>query len=257
MNLVGKKVKHVKFGEGIITNKREGIVEIDFLGNNKKFHFPDAFVKFITCMDNKIQSEIDKILEGTIQKEKEKEELIKCEQERQERFRNLKVSSNSQVVFGLIENNKDKVIETWTINSGKYMSGNSKGKPRVPSRIKLNSACLITELQDNRPEEERCIIGAFMVSDDFDGKSCIDGIIRSHDRYRILLDENEEKMLFWNYFLDNGKPSKWGSVEMKYFENICMKKILEDMKEAIKDEKKKESVEEFYKYFCKVNKLAI
>ena len=44
MNLIAKKVRHIKFGEGIVTDKRGDIIEIDFSGSNKKFHFPDAFL---------------------------------------------------------------------------------------------------------------------------------------------------------------------------------------------------------------------
>ena len=104
MNLIAKKVRHIKFGEGIVTDKRGDIIEIDFSGSNKKFHFPDAFYKFITCMDSEIQTGIETILNDTLEIERQKEERERMEQERIQRIQQLKVSANSQAAFGLIEN---------------------------------------------------------------------------------------------------------------------------------------------------------
>ena len=255
MNLIAKKVRHIKFGEGIVTDKRGDIIEIAFSGSNKKFHFPDAFYKFITCMDSEIQTGIETILNDTLEIERQKEERERMEQERIQRIQQLKVSANSQAAFGLIENSESEVLKTWSICTGKYISGNSKGKPRVPNRLRLNSACLLTELPDGMKEKERRIIGAFMVQDDFEGKKCEDGIINSHDVYRIFLNKTKEELLFWDYFESNTKNLKWGNTEMKYFSNACMQKVLDDMKKVVRDEERYKILEYFYEYFCKVNKL--
>lgn len=257
MNLIDKRVKHIKFGEGIITNKRDDIIEINFSGNNKKFHFPDAFSHFITFTDAKIQTGIQQMLNNILQKEKQEQKQEEIEQKRMQRIQNLKVSPNSQAAFAFIENSESEVLKTWSISTGKYISGNSKGQPRMPNRLKLNSACLLTELPEGMEEKERRIIGVFMVKDDFEGKKCEDGIIHSHEKYRIMLDKTKEELLFWNYFSSSAQKPKWGNTEMKYFATTCMQEILNDMKNVIKDEERCEILDDFYEYFCVVNKLEL
>lgn len=39
----GDEVFHIKFGDGIVAGIDDGIIEIDFFGELKKFPFPDAF----------------------------------------------------------------------------------------------------------------------------------------------------------------------------------------------------------------------
>ena len=37
MNLIGSKVKHTKFGKGVIVEVRENMVEVNFNGDKKSF----------------------------------------------------------------------------------------------------------------------------------------------------------------------------------------------------------------------------
>lgn len=107
----------------------------------------------------------------------------------------FKRKPNSQVAFGFVNNSREKVFSSWTLSTGIYLSGNLKGLPRVPQKIQLNSACLLTICPDGLAEKERKIIGVFMVRDDFDGKLCRDGIIHSHEEYWIKL-ESSERVIF-------------------------------------------------------------
>ncbi len=57
--MVGLKVKHVRFGKGIVTNAEKTYLCIDF-GNcgMKKFQYPDAFENFLTTDNEKINAQI-------------------------------------------------------------------------------------------------------------------------------------------------------------------------------------------------------
>ncbi len=251
MELVGKTIKHVTFGKGVIASKNDNILTVDFSGKHKKFLFPDAFSRFISISDEEGQAYIGKILDD-IYKRKNAELL---EQERLQRIRFLKITPNSQAAFGLIENNRNNILNSWSIFTGNYLSGYSKGTPRVPTRLRLNSACLLTECPDGSPEEERRIIGAFMVADEFEGKYCKDGVIQSHDTHRLLLDETDGELLYWNYFSSATKSKRWGKMEMKYFSTSEMERILDDMQKVVTDPLRQKTATDLYQYFCEVNRL--
>lgn len=254
MQLQGKAINHVKFGNGIIRELRDKYLIVDFVHGERKFLFPNVFAGFLSLIDHDAQLAVESIIDDVITKEKNeiKEEIN--EQERIIRIQKLKVHPSSQVAFGLIQNNKKEVFESWSVFSGEYLSGDSKGEPKQPIRMKLNSACLLTECAKGELEKERRIIGAFMVRDDFDGRTCNDGQIESHKTYRFRLNESE-MLPYYKYFETNSKVYNWGNTEYKYFSNEIMQCILKDIQKVIMDENRLQAVNEFYQYFCYVNRL--
>lgn len=254
MQLQGKAINHVKFGNGIIKELRDKYLIVDFVNEERKFLFPNVFSGFLSLTDKQAQKEIESIITDVITKEKNEVEEGLNEQERIIRIQKLKVHPNSQAAFGLIQNNKKDVFDSWSVYSGAYLSGHSKGEPKKPIRLKLNSACLLTECAKTEAEKERRIIGAFMVRDDFDGRTCEDGQINSHSTYRIRLNESE-MLPYYKYLETDAKVQNWGNTEYKYFSNETMQCILRDMQKAVSDVERKKQVEEFYKYFCYVNRL--
>uniref|UniRef100_UPI000AFBAFAE hypothetical protein n=1 Tax=Clostridium sp. NkU-1 TaxID=1095009 RepID=UPI000AFBAFAE len=93
-----------------------------------------------------------------------------------------------------------------------------------------------------------------MLQDNFESSACKDGMIQSHEKYRIQLND-KETLFYWDYFSDGAEITKWGNVELKYFSNTIMQKILYDMKSGLVDEERRNEAEEFYQYFCLVNRL--
>lgn len=254
MQLQGKTIQHTKFGKGVVKDQSERYITILFPEGEKKFLYPESFINFLVLKDKTAQAKIDKELEGIISEENRKrEEEAKAEMFSQ-KIRMLKINPTSQAAFGLIQNNKEDIFESWTVFSGEYLSGASKGLPKPPTKLKLNSACLFTECGEDEPEKNRRIVGAFMVSEGFDGKCCEDGKIESHDVHRFKLEE-EEMPLFWGYFPNDSKLLKWGKTELKYFSNETMQNILKDIKQKIQNEERKQAMEEFYQYYCLVNGL--
>lgn len=254
MQLIGEIVFHKKFGKGKILDKLDRIIIIHFPAGKKKFYFPDAFEKHLVLKSKRKQRQVDELI-GDLVSEREACEDAKMEElKRQKRIKSLKVMPNSQAAFGFVKNLKEEVFTSWELTTGTYLSGSLKGTPRIPKKMQLNSACLLTECPKELTEKERKIIGIFMVREDFEGKLCKDGIIQSHERYRIKLEETE-KLFFWDYFSLDGKKSKWGNVEIRYFSNNTMLKILRDLQEKITVPERRTLINEFYQYYLRVNKL--
>lgn len=254
MQLIGEVVFHKKFGEGEILDKLDRTIVINFPAGTKRFYFPDAFEKHLALKSKRKQQQIDKLVGDLISEREACESARMEEQKRQERIKNLKVMPDSQAAFGFVNNSKEEVFSSWELTTGTYLSGSLKGTPRIPKKMQLNSACLLTECPEELTEKERKIIGIFMVRDDFEGKLCGDGIIRSHERYRIKLDESEE-LFFWDYFSLDDENMKWGNVEIRYFSNSTMLKILRDLQEKITVPERSRLIKEFYQYYLRVNKL--
>lgn len=254
MQLVGREIKHKAFGNGIITDFSANIVTISFSLGEKKFIYPDAFANFLIFKDKAVHNQINAIFNKRLQEENAQKQIIQEEQERRKQIRTLKITPNSQAAFNLNPKDMEEVFLSGVVSTGCYLSGHSKGEPRIPTRLKPNSACLLTECPKDVPEKERRIIGVFMVKDDFLGNLCRNGIIESHKQYKLRID-SESNLLFWNYFNHSESISPWGSAAFKYFSNSIMQQILLDMEKVLTGTEKEVIIREFYQYFCKVNHL--
>ncbi len=132
-------------------------------------------------------------------------------------------------------------------------SGEHEGRPNRLVRLHQNSGCLITAREADVPEQERRILGVFMVEENFIGKLCEDGYIPAHSRFRLRLSEEEsEKLRFWTYYRNKRYPptnTTWNSGRHRYFDNIWMAQILRDIAALKKDAKEKKTAERFYRAF--------
>ncbi|HHT53688.1 MAG TPA: hypothetical protein GX011_01975 [Clostridiales bacterium] len=257
MNLINKTVRHRILGEGTITDIQDRVVFIRFGEELKKFAFPDAFSKHLNLEDKKCKTYVDNLL---AEYNKEAELLRKKEQQEIEKRRlhaKLPLNDNSQAAFGFIYNDRQKVLQDWTVTTGTYLSGSNFGKPRVASDIYPNTACILTCLDKGEPEENRYIWGLFMVQDDFVGSECTDGIIPAHPDYRLeLSDERKDRFLFWRYFEPPvaGKKPSWGSKEFRYVSNWKTAHLLLDIY-SVAQEPEKQLSRDFFEYFCRLNKF--
>src|SRR5699024_6101102 len=103
---------------------------------------------------------------------------------------------------------------------------------------------------------ERRIIGLYMVNETFSGELNEDGNIPAHTEFRIELTEEEaDKMLFWNYYINHNYPHRttWNSGKYRYFDNIWTAQILKDIIALKTDEEEIKEVEKFLEYFCQMN----
>jgi len=263
MDLLNKEITHKVFGEGDIVDQDESFITIEFDDDTKKFVYPDAFGEFITLKDRETAKSLKKIiskrerekekLEKKLEKEREQQAL---EQQRREKLKNNKIHESSQIVFWLDEEEQRNVFTDWQVSTGKIQSGKSKGEPNRPARLSLNSVGLLTVRNSDQPETERQIIGLYLVG----GMLSDEGMVSAHPEYRIeLTDQEAEKMLFWNYYINKNYPNRttWNSGKYRYYDNVWTAQILKDIIELKRDEKEIKAVENFLEYFCKINALDI
>lgn len=269
MDLINKQVTHKSFGMGKVIEQNDSYIEIDFTSGKKSFIFPDAFGSFLKLNDKKANDIIQEMVQEkeAIQKKKEyeieKENNIRIKErerrlQREMIIKSLKIHPSSQGVFWIEEQEIDEVFSEWKVSAGTIKSGKNAGKPNKPIRLNYNSACLLTAREIGKSEKERYIIGIYMVNEDFIGKQCEDGFIPAHSKYRIRLTQQEsEKMLFWNYYINEKYPQNitWNSGKYRYFDNICIAQILKDLVTLKSGLKEQELMKEFFKYFCDMNKI--
>lgn len=253
MNIIGQPIKHKTFGSGIVTALTAGIVTICFQDSEKKFIYPDAFHHFLVLKDQKTQQCIEKQIqdrEDAIQKERQAEQEM---QDRKRKSLNFKIMANSHAVFNIASDQLHQIIQTNQISTGTYVSGYSKGQPRIAERMKPNSVCLLTERLAEQTERERTILGACMVREDFFGEDFPDGIIEGHPQHRILLPK-ENRLCLWEY-MGQTAPPRWGNTAFKYCSGDVINSILADMVKALEATEQEKTATDFYRYFCKMNQL--
>lgn len=254
MQIVGQRVEHKAFGQGTITNCSDNMVTVSFARGDKKFIYPDAFFNFLMLKNKSAQREINAIRNRRLEEEAARKQALLEEHERRQRFCTLKITPTSQAAFNLDLHGLDEVFSSGAVSTGCYLSGYSKGQPRIPSKLKPNSACLLTGCLPDAPEKERRILGAFMVKDDFWGDLCKNGTVEFHDQYRLRLSP-DSPMLYWDYFKYDEAPPRWGNTVFKYFPNSTMQRILFDMKQSLQAPEDEAVLHEFYQYFCEINRL--
>ncbi len=264
MNLINEEVTHKVFGEGNIVDHDESVITIDFNEDIKKFVFPDAFGKFITLNDRNVAEALKKVLlkremeEALERKREEEKERQASEQQRREKLKNPRIYESSQIVFWLDEEEKQSVFTDWQVSIGKVQSGKNKGQLNRVARLRPNSAGLLTARESDQPETKRRILGLYMVNETFSGNLSKDGMVPSHAEFRIeLTDQEAEKMLFWNYYVNKNYPHRttWNSGKFRYFDNIWTAQILKHIIALKTDEEQIKEAKNFLEYFCQMNAL--
>lgn len=254
MDINGQAVKHNKFGSGIVTDLTTKIITVCFSEGEKKFVYPDAFREYLVLKDKNMQrhmiAQIDK-KEAEINRLRQAKQT---ERERKQKLLNFSIAANSHAVFNIIPEQVEHVCKTYIVSTGQYLSGASKGQPRIVERLKPNSVCLMTERRRGQTEQERRIIGAFMVGEDFFGEDVYNGLIEGHPRYRMMVP-SEAPLLFWEY-LDQDTLPRWGNTSFKYCSGTVMNRILSEITQLVGNTEQKEAALEFYQYFCKMNCLS-
>lgn len=265
MNLVNKEITHKVFGEGNIVGHEKSIITVDFNEDIKKFVYPDAFEKFITLNDSTTANSLKeifmkrKIEEDALEKQREEEkESLLLEQQRRDRLKNHKIHESSQIAFWLDEEDQPGIFNEWQVSTGTVQSGKNMGQPNSVARLRPNSAGLLTVRESDQPETERKILGLYMVNEMFSGSLGTDGMVPSHDEFRIqLTDQEAEQMLFWNYYINKNYPDRtsWNSGKFRYFDNIWTAQILKDIIALKTDEAQIKEAENFLTYFCQMNAI--
>ena len=245
MQLIGQTVLHRMFGEGSVTEQTEATVTVAFPQGEKNFIYPDAFRDFLELRDRDVQQELLTRMDLRAQEEQEREHRAHARWEHEVSLRNMRISVRSQGAFDVEPEQVEEIFRQGWVFAGTYLSGISKGEPRVPERMKPNSLCVLTVRPKDQPENQRRIAGVFMVEDTFYGSQCTDGRIPAHRVYRRRLENGP---LFWPYAAKTGRE-KWGSAAFKYLENEAGQRILQDL------QRQDPELTAFYRYYCRINHL--
>lgn len=267
MNLVNEEITHEVFGKGQIVEHEGSIVTIKFDTDTKRFVYPDALGQFIILKDEETAKSLEKVFverekeEAALEKEREEErERLALEQQRKDDLKNNRIHESSQVVFWLDEEELENVFTDWEVSTGEVQSGVNKGQPNRAARVGSNSAGILTSRSSDQEETERKILGIYMVNELFTGNLGKDGMVPSHEEYRIELTEEEaEKMLFWNYYINKNYPHRmtWNSGKFRYLDNIWTAQILKDIIAMRTDEEQVQEATRFLEYLCKMNAIDI
>lgn len=94
MNLVGVKVKHKAFGNGVIVSIDDDMFTVDFCGKHIELAYPSAFEKFLTAEDESIQTEIEQSIAEA--KKAKVEQLKAIEQEAKTGIKQVTKSSKAK-----------------------------------------------------------------------------------------------------------------------------------------------------------------
>src|SRR5699024_8132385 len=124
------------------------------------------------------------------------------------------------------------VFSDWQVFTGKVQSGKNKGQPNRAARVSPNSAGLLTARESDQPETERRILGLYMVNETLSGNLNDDGMRTTQSEFRIdLSDQEADKILFWNYYMNNNYPDRTtsNSGKHRYFDNVWTAQILKDI----------------------------
>lgn len=267
MNLINEEITHKVFGEGNIVDHEGSTITVDFNEEIRKFVYPDAIGKFIKLNDPNTAKTFMKIMTKREEELKEQERIREeariqqeLEEQRRERLKNLKIHESSQIVFWLDEEEQQHVLTDFAVSTGLIQSGKNKGQPNKAARLRPNSASLLTARGQDQAEEERRILGLYMVSETFSGDLSEDGMVPAHTDYRITLTEEESaKMLFWNYYINKSFPERiaWNSGKFRYYDNVWTAQILKDIIALRTDEESIKEAESFLEYFCRMNVIDI
>lgn len=252
--LIGQTVKHRAFGSGVIEELTGNVVTVNFSDGDKKFIYPDAFESFLSLEDEESMKEFNKLMENRRIRIQAKRQEQHEKDVTRKRIYCIKIGHDSHAVFSVDNNGVKEFEEKGYAFTGRYMSGFSEGRARTAGRIKPNSLCFLTVLEKGKPETERVLRGIFMAAEDFYGDECTDGQVKAHKKYCIMLDKNSLFRL-WEPVAETEVPKRFGGICFRYVSEDAAKKILLAVRERLGEEKK-ELADEFYEYFCKVNKIS-
>ena len=251
MQLVGQTIEHEQFGKGVVTFCDRGIITIDFAGSKKSFVYPDAFESFLVPQDTGSQEKINDMLVQRKLEEKQKELQDLEHQKKLAHLRAMKIPAIGQAVFDLPLQGDNDPFTTFRCATGTYLSGFSKGQPRIPDRVHFNTMCIFTECPEGQPENARRIVGLAMTDENFQGENCEDGWIPLKQEYMLKLSK---PAAIWPY-LEKEPKKAWGHTTFKYISNKIGEDILHDLRLQSAGTQQEKQIREFYQYYCECNHL--
>ncbi len=95
VSLIGKAVRHKKFGQGTVVKQNEKNITATFPVGEKEFVYPDAFECFLTADDEQVRTEIRAEIEAAVARRNEqREEAERIRQEEKKKLEERRAEVN-------------------------------------------------------------------------------------------------------------------------------------------------------------------
>ena len=253
MQLIGETIRHVQFGRGVVTACDHNIITVDFPTGVKRFVYPDAFEQFLVPKDTETKEEINGILVEQKLEEKMRHQQNLEHQRKLAHLRAIKIPPVSQVVYDLDNQEGNDPFTSGCCITGTYLSGYSKGEPRVPQRVNFNTMNILTRCPRGKTEHQREVVALAMTAEGFCGERCTDGRVPFHGEFRLKL---LQPLALWPYA--EKEPQKaWGRSTFKYLSNRAGEEILRDVCRQFAGTDREELAGRFLRYYCECNRLPV
>ena len=251
MHLIGETIEHEQFGKGVVTFCDKGIITVDFAEGRKSFVYPDAFEAYLVPQDTGSQEKINDLLVKRKLEEKQKQIRDLEHQKKLAHLRSIRIPSAGQAVFDLSLQKDNDPLQTLECTTGFYLSGLSKGKPRIPEKVHFNTMCILTRCPEGQPENTRQILAIAMVAENFQGETCQSGRIPLKADYVLKL---QRPLAIWPY-MEKEPRKAWGQTSFKYISNQIGEEILKDIRQHLMGTEEEQKAKAFYRYYCECNHL--
>ena len=158
--------------------------------------------------------------------------------------------------------NESVIFKDWEVNAGSKLTKKSRGKGNKITGTKEGGLCIITTRLPGTKEEDRIIIGLFLIDEVYTGDDDYDpswGSVYADKKYRLEFTPTESaNMKLWKYYRNSKSPDKprWGTGLIRYCEDEIAVQILKDaisLKRGTRDEK---LTIDFLGEYCIRNKVA-
>ena len=153
---------------------------------------------------------------------------------------------------------ESRMLVDWRASAGTHHNGPRKGMPMKLLKAGKDSLAVLTTRFPGERECDRVIFAAFLIGEDYEGDNREDGYVAAGPGYRISLNEEEcRKLLFWNYFANEGDPERpaWASGLHRYLSDIESAQILRDIAEVKKNTKDEAPAADFLKHYCELHRI--
>ena len=251
MQLIGETIHHQQFGKGVVIACEHNIITVNFEDGKRNFIYPDAFENFLVPQDTGSKEQINDILVERKLQEKQQHLQNLEHQKKLAHLHAMKIPLIGQAVFDLARQQDNQPLESGFCQTGCYLSGYSKGQPRIPDRVMFNTMCILTRCPEGHPENERQIVGLAMTADSFQGGECEDGRIPLHSEFRLKLSS---PAAIWPY-LEKEPKKAWGHTTFKYISNKIGEEILHDVMIHLSGTEDEALARRFYRYYCDCNHI--
>ena len=123
-------------------------------------------------------------------------------------------------------------LSNWIAHAGTDLKGVNAGKGRRLPNVQLGSLSILTTRYPDTQEQDRVIVGVFIIDASYEGDDTEAGTVSAKSKYKIEIRPDEaQKLKFWNYYRNEGNPDavRWGTGLYRFIKDKDTVRLLEDI----------------------------